>query len=261
MAGATAVAQERPATTEPALQLNELTVNFGGIVAVDHVSMSVGVGERWGVIGPNGAGKTTLFRMVSGEVLPTSGTVTLFGRDVTRAAPYRRAHRGIARTYQITNLFLGLTVLENVTIAAQALTRSRWRSWWPVQRRGELGEKIDRALEQVDLADRRHRVVSELSHGEQRQLELAMGLAGDPKVLLLDEPAAGLSAAERVIMRRLIKELPKDLSVVLIEHDMGLVLDLVDRILVLADGHPIATGTPDEIRANEQVQAVYLRSD
>jgi branched-chain amino acid transport system ATP-binding protein len=248
-------------TAAPALDLDEVTIHFGGITAVDHVSMTVQTGERWGVIGPNGAGKTTLFKMVSGELVPSSGRVTLFGSDVTKAAPYRRAHRGIGRTYQVTNLFLGLTVEENVTIAAQALTRSRWRSWWPVQLRGALGEKVDRALEQVDLADRRHRTVSELSHGEQRQLELAMGLAGDPKVLLLDEPAAGLSAAERVLMRRLIANLPEDLSVVLIEHDMGLVLDLVQRILVLADGHPIATGSPEEIRNNEQVQAVYLRSD
>jgi branched-chain amino acid transport system ATP-binding protein len=245
----------------PALELDEVTIRFGGITAVDHVSLTVATGERWGVIGPNGAGKTTLFRTVSGEVPPTEGTISLFGRDVTRAPPYRRAHRGIGRTYQVTNLFLGLTVQENVTIAAQALTRSRWRSWWPVQLRGPLGEKVDRALEQVDLGDRRDRTVSELSHGEQRQLELAVGLAGDPKVLLLDEPAAGLSAAERVLMRGLIADLPTDLSVVLIEHDMGLVLDLVDRILVLADGRPIAIGTPDEIRANEQVQAVYLRSD
>ena len=248
-------------SASPALELDEVTIRFGGITAVDHVSLTVATGERWGVIGPNGAGKTTLFRTVSGEVPPTEGTISLFGRDVTRAPPYRRAHRGIGRTYQVTNLFLGLTVQENVTIAAQALTRSRWRSWWPVQLRGALGEKVDRALEQVDLGDRRDRTVSELSHGEQRQLELAVGLAGDPKVLLLDEPAAGLSAAERVLMRGLIADLPTDLSVVLIEHDMGLVLDLVDRILVLADGRPIAIGTPDEIRANEQVQAVYLRAD
>jgi branched-chain amino acid transport system ATP-binding protein len=245
----------------PALRLDDVTIHFGGITAVDGVSISVGRGDRWGVIGPNGAGKTTLFRIVSGELLPSSGKVELFGRDVTRAPPYRRAHRGIGRTYQVSNLFLGLTVEENVTVAAQGLTRSRWRSWWPVQLKGALGERVDKALEQVDLADRRHRVVSELSHGEQRQLELAMGLAGEPKVLLLDEPAAGLSASERVLMRTLITALPPELSVVLIEHDMGLVLDLVGSVLVLDNGRPIATGTPDEIRANEQVQAVYLKAD
>jgi branched-chain amino acid transport system ATP-binding protein len=244
-----------------ALDLDGVTVDFGGLRAVDHVSMTVGTGERWGVIGPNGAGKTTLFRTISGEVMATGGSVALFGKDVTRMAPYRRAHRGIGRTYQVTNLFLGLTVVENLTIAAQALSPARWRSWWPVQLRGELKERIDGALEQVDLADRRDRLVSELSHGEQRQLELAMGLAGRPKVLLLDEPAAGLSAGERVLMRTLIERLPEDLAVVLIEHDMGLVLELVDRVLVLDNGRPIATGTPEEISADEDVQAVYLRSD
>ena len=249
------------AAAETALELDDVVIAFGGIRAVDHVSMQVRSGERWAVIGPNGAGKTTLFRTVSGEVRPTSGTVHLRGRDITRSSPNRRAHRGIGRTYQVTNLFLGLTVEQNLAIAAQALTSSRWRSWWPLQLRGALGGTIDRVLDQVELADRRHRLVGELSHGEQRQLELAMGLAGEPVVLLLDEPAAGLSAAERQLMRTLIAGLPADLSVVLIEHDMRLVLDLVDRVLVLDNGRPIATGTPDEIRANDEVQAVYLRAD
>jgi branched-chain amino acid transport system ATP-binding protein len=248
-------------TDDTALTLDSVTVRFGGVLAVDKVSMTVRAGERRAVIGPNGAGKTTLFRTVSGEVLPNSGTVELFGRDITRKPPNRRAHLGIGRTYQVTNLFPALSVEENVTVAAHGLSSRRFWSWWPVHLTGELGERVDRALEQVGLTNRRHRIVSELSHGEQRQLELAMGLAGAPRVLLLDEPAAGLSASERVLMRDLILGLPDDLALVLIEHDMDLALRLVDWVTVLDNGHQIAEGPPDEIRENEEVQAVYLRSD
>ena len=244
-----------------ALNLDGVTVRFGGVVAVDDVSMTVRAGERRAVIGPNGAGKTTLFRTVSGEVLPNDGRIELFGRDITRRPPNRRAHLGIGRTYQVTNLFLSMTVEENVTVAAHGLSGRRFWSWWPVRLTGELGERVDRALEQVDLTNRRHRTVSELSHGEQRQLELAMGLAGNPRVLLLDEPAAGLSASERVLMRNLILGLPDDLALVLIEHDMDLALRLVEWVTVLDNGRQIADGPPDEIRDNEEVQAVYLRSE
>jgi branched-chain amino acid transport system ATP-binding protein len=245
----------------PALTLDGVTVRFGGVLAVDDVSMTVRAGERRAVIGPNGAGKTTLFRAVSGEVLPNAGRVELFGRDITRKPPNRRAHLGIGRTYQVTNLFPALSVEDNVAVAAHGQSRKRYYSWQPVRLRGDIGERVDRALEQVDLADRRNRRVSELSHGEQRQLELAMGLAGEPRVLLLDEPAAGLSASERVLMRDLILGLPDDLSLILIEHDMDLALRLVDWVTVLDNGHQIADGSPDEIRENETVQAVYLRSE
>jgi branched-chain amino acid transport system ATP-binding protein len=245
----------------PALSLDGVTVRFGGVLAVDGVSMTVRPGERRAVIGPNGAGKTTLFRAVSGEVVPGRGRVELFGRDITRLRPNRRAHLGIGRTYQVTNLFPTLSVVDNVTVAAHGLSRRRFRAWWPVRLRGELSERVDWALEQVGLADRRDRTVSELSHGEQRQLELALGLAGQPRLLLLDEPAAGLSASERVLMRDLILGLPDDLSLVLIEHDMDLALRLVDRVTVLDNGRQIAEGHPDEIRENEEVQAVYLRDE
>jgi branched-chain amino acid transport system ATP-binding protein len=245
----------------PALRLDAVTMRFGGLVAVSYVSMRVERGERWAVIGPNGAGKTTLFKTISGELEPTSGTIELFGEDVTRTRADRRAHRGIGRTYQVTELFMGLTVQENVLLAAQGLSRVRFRSWWPVRLRGELAERVDSALEQLRLTKVRARLVSELSHGEQRQLELAVALAGQPSVLLLDEPAAGLSASERMLMRMLIDGLPKDLTIVLIEHDMSLALELAERVLALDNGKPIAEGTPAEIRDNEQVQAVYLRSD
>ena len=245
----------------PALKLDGVSMRFGGLVAVNAVSLSLAQGQRCAVIGPNGAGKTTLFRTVAGEAYPTSGRIELFSKDVTRMAPNRRAHRGIGRTYQVTDVFLDLTVEENVAIAAQALTRSRFTLWRPLRISGELGQRVDRALEQVELADRRDRIAHELSHGEQRQLELALALAGDPKVLLLDEPAAGLSASERVLMRRLIEGLPTDLTMVLIEHDMSLALDLVEHVLVMDNGETIAQGVPDAIRGNEQVQAVYLKSD
>jgi branched-chain amino acid transport system ATP-binding protein len=245
----------------PALTLDGVTVRFGGVLAVDDVSMTVRAGERRAVIGPNGAGKTTLFRTVSGEVLPNSGRIELFGRDITRKPPNRRAHLGIGRTYQVTNLFPALSIIENVAVAAHGQSRQRFRSWLPVRLNGDIGDRVDWALEQVGLADRRDRKVSELSHGEQRQLELALGLAGQPRLLLLDEPAAGLSASERVNMRDLILGLPDDLSLILIEHDMDLALRLVDWVTVLDNGRQIADGSPDEIRENEQVQAVYLRSE
>jgi branched-chain amino acid transport system ATP-binding protein len=243
------------------LELDHVGVRFGGLQAVDDVSLRVAAGERWAVIGPNGAGKTTLFKTITGECLPATGKVRLFGRDVTRWPPHRRARTGLGRTYQVTNVFPRLTVRQNVTIAAQANRPGRLRCWWPQRTHGELGDRIDATLEQVGLTRQRDRLAGELSHGEQRQLELALGLAGEPRVLLLDEPAAGLSASERGLMRQLIGELPAELSVVLIEHDMALALDLVERVLCMDNGRPIAAGDPAEIRANEQVQAVYLRSD
>lgn len=243
-----------------ALRLEQVTVIFGGLRAVDEVSMMVHRGQRWAIIGPNGAGKTTLFRAISGEVSPTSGHVELLGEDVTGKAPYRLAHRGLGRTYQVTNLFSGLTVQENVAIAAQGNSRSRFRSWWPARLGGELGRRVERALEQVGLTGLETRTVDELSHGEQRQLELAVALASEPDVLLLDEPAAGLSASERQTMRQLIDGLSRELTILLIEHDMNLALELVEQVMCLHNGKVIAEGTPDEIRDNEEVQAVYLGS-
>jgi branched-chain amino acid transport system ATP-binding protein len=223
------------------------------------VSLRVGAGERWAVIGPNGAGKTTLFRTVSGEVRPTEGTVHLFGDDMSRAAPYRKAQRGVGRTYQVTELFQALTVQDNLTIAYQATKPIKFAFWKTVDMNGEVSDRIDEVLDQVGLVGVRDTLVREMSHGEQRQLEIAMALASDPRVLLLDEPAAGLSAAERRIMKALVDGLPRDLSIVLIEHDMTIALELVERVLVLDNGHMIAEGPPDAIRDNQQVQDVYLR--
>jgi branched-chain amino acid transport system ATP-binding protein len=218
-------------------------------------------GQRWAVIGPNGAGKTTLFRTISGEVRPTEGSVELFGRDMSRAAPYRKAQCGVGRTYQVTELFQELTVEDNLIIATQAVSRRRFCFWEPVRMVGDLDETIGSVLDAVGLTAERHTPVSEMSHGEQRQLEIAMALASNPKLLLLDEPAAGLSAAERKMMKGLINGLPRDLSIVLIEHDMDIALDLVERVLVLDNGFEIAEGEPDEIRNDQRVQDVYLKFD
>lgn len=246
---------------EPVLDVDEVSVFFGGVVAVDGVSLRVERGSRWAVIGPNGAGKTTLFRTIAGEVHPSRGRVYLFGKDSSRAQPYTKAQRGLARTYQVTNLFLALSVEENLAIAAQARSASRFACWRMLRMKGWVDERISRVLESVGLTHRRHDVVSELSHGEQRQLEIGMTLATEPELVLLDEPAAGLSAAERRMMADLISSLSEDLSVVLIEHDMDIALELVDRVLVLDNGRPIAEGGPDEIRNNQTVQDVYLKSD
>ncbi len=241
------------------MNVQDVTVRFGGVTAVNKVSLQVEAGERWAVIGPNGAGKTTLFRTISGEVRPTEGRVELFGDDMSRAAPYRKAQRGVGRTYQVTELFQQLTVEANVVIAIHAVTPTRFIFWRPVRTSGALNDSIESVLGAVGLINQRYTVVSQLSHGEQRQLEIAMALASNPRLLLLDEPAAGLSAAERKIMKTLVNDLPRDLSIVLIEHDMDIALDLVDRVLVLDNGDMIAEGEPDEIRVDQRVQDVYLR--
>lgn len=242
-----------------ALFVDDLAVHFGGVKAVDGVSLGVDRGARWAVIGPNGAGKTTLFRSITGEVYPNSGRVHLFGEDVTTTSPHRRAQMGIGRTFQVTTLFTRLTVEENLALAGQARMASRFIPWRPLRLRGELADRVEGALKRVDLEARRTTRVSELSHGEQRQLEIAVALASRPRLLLLDEPAAGLSTAERRLIRDLINGLPRDLPIVLIEHDMDIALELVDMVLVLDNGKPIAEGKPDEIRADQRVQDVYLR--
>ncbi len=247
-------------TASPILHVDDVTVRFGGVTAVDGVTFRVERGSRWAVIGPNGAGKTTLFKAISGEVRPTIGRVHLFGVDTSRAQPNRKAQRGLGRTYQVTELFQALTVEENMAIAAQARTPSRFHSWRPLRIRGSIDDRITKALHQLHISDERFTVVSEMSHGKQRSLEIAIALATEPEILLLDEPAAGLSAAERRTMKELVEGLPRDLTIVLIEHDMDIALELVERVLVLDNGKMIAEGDPDEIRSNQRVQDVYLKS-
>ena len=241
-----------------ALELSGVTKAFGGLVAVSDVSMRVAARERRAVIGPNGAGKTTLFRLISGELPVTRGEIRLLGQDITRLPSHRRVGRGLGRTYQITNIFPALSVEDNLMLAAIGLGRSKFDLLRPVPRRGPFRERVERALLDVGLQDRATVAARELSHGEQRQLELALALVGQPRVLLLDEPGAGLSSAERARMADLVRNLPADLTLVIIEHDMDLVLNLVDRVTCLHNGRVIADETPATIRDNQTVQDIYL---
>jgi branched-chain amino acid transport system ATP-binding protein len=242
----------------PVLRLEGVVRRFGGLVAVDGVSLSLGPRRRLAVIGPNGAGKTTLFRLIAGDVAPSEGRVHLFGRDVTRMPAHRRARLGLSRTFQVTNLFGGLSVLDNVRLAVQARGSGRWRFLAPIRRGDQVGAAARAALERVGIGARADDRVADLSHGEQRQLEVAMALATGPRLLLLDEPAAGLSAGERARLRELLESLPRELPLLLIEHDMRLALSLADEVLCLHNGRQIAHGPPGEVRDDATVQAVYL---
>ncbi|HEV2825614.1 MAG TPA: ABC transporter ATP-binding protein [Actinomycetota bacterium] len=244
--------------TEPVLRLEGVSRRFGGLVAVDGVSLTLGPRRRLAVIGPNGAGKTTLFRLIAGDVPPSQGRIFLFGREVTRLPAHRRARLGLSRTFQVSNLFAGLSVLDNVRLAAQAGQPGRWRRLGPVRPGDRVGLAAMEALERAGIAARAGDRVAELSHGEQRQLEVALALATSPRLLLLDEPAAGLSAGERSRLRELLGSLPDSLPLLLIEHDMTLALSLADEVLCLHNGRPIALGPPDRVRGDPTVQAVYL---
>jgi branched-chain amino acid transport system ATP-binding protein len=222
------------------------------------VSLTVAPGERRAIIGPNGAGKTTLFSLISGEARPTGGRITLFGHDVTRAAPHRRAGLGLARTYQITNLFPRLTALENCLLAVQALSPAKFHVHRALSRYPAFYERARRVLDAVGLADKEAEAVRNLSHGEQRQLEIALALAGSPRLLLLDEPTAGLSPAESHAMTALLKNLDAAITVLVIEHDMDVAFALTDRITVLHYGKVVADGLAQEVKANALVQEIYL---
>jgi branched-chain amino acid transport system ATP-binding protein len=243
---------------EVALSLSDVSKAFGGLRAVDGVILQVDRGERRAIIGPNGAGKTTLFNLISGELQPTGGRITLFGRDITRLPPHRRAALGLARTYQITNLFPRLTVLENCLLATQALTPAKLHLHRALSRYPALFERARSLLEAVGLIGKDDETVRNLSHGEQRQLEIALALAGAPKLLLLDEPTAGLSPAESQMMTGLLKKLDSAITILIIEHDMGVAFELTNRITVLHFGKAVADGLADEVKANPLVQEIYL---
>jgi branched-chain amino acid transport system ATP-binding protein len=240
------------------LELDHVGVRFDALKAVDDVSLRVIRGERRAIIGPNGAGKTTLFNAVTGVVPPSVGSVKFDGRDITRLPPHRRARFGISRTFQITNLFQSLTVEQNMELALRGLTDRKFSMFGADEMTNEERNQADRALGLSRLGARAKSLVSELSYGEQRQLEMALALAPNPRLLLLDEPAAGLSPSERVIVADIIRALPKDITIVLIEHDMDLVLSLVDWVTCLNNGQFLADGTPAEIRSNSDIQDVYL---
>ena len=241
-----------------ALRLSRISKVFGGLRAVDEVSLDVQPGERRALIGPNGAGKTTLFNLIAGALPVTLGSITLFGEDVTRMTAHRRAWRGLARTFQISNLFPTLSVLENCLLAVQALTSARLSMHRPLSGYRALHDRAHATLEAVGLADRAHRTVRQLSHGEQRQLEIGLALAGSPKLLLLDEPTAGLSPAESRHMADLLAKLDPAMTVLIIEHDMDIALEIARHVTVLHYGRVIADGTRDEIRAHPMVREIYL---
>ena len=242
----------------PLLQLQSVSIHFGALKAVDGVTLQLAAGERVAILGPNGAGKTTLFNAITGMTPATGGKVLFDGDDITRATPDRRAQRGIARTFQITNLFFGLSIEDNLLLATRGLSRSRFAFWRRGDAQGDERGIVDSALARCHLEGKRHLLVKEISHGEQRQLELAMSLTSSPRLLLLDEPAAGLSPAERVVMAEVIRGLPATLSLVLIEHDIDLALGLVDRVVCMVQGAVLVEGKPDEIRGNAQVKEIYL---
>jgi len=247
-------------TVEPALSVTDLSKAFGGLKAVNGVRLSVAPGERRALIGPNGAGKTTLFNLISGQLVPTEGKIILFGQDVTKLPPNRRAALGLARTFQITNLFSNLTVLENLLMAVQALERTKLMLLKPVSAYPHLFVRAREILTSVGLAEKEGERVKNLSHGEQRQMEIGMALACRPRLLLLDEPTAGLSLAESRLMTALLKKLDDGITLLVIEHDMDVAFTLTDRVTALHNGTVVADGHRDEVRANALVREIYLGS-
>ncbi len=244
--------------TTPILTLTGISVRFGALKAVDDVSMALEAGERRAVIGPNGAGKTTLFNAITGTILPASGRIVFEGADITIKPPSRRARMRMARTFQITNLFDQLTVVQNMRLAARGLSPAKFSMFAKDTLTSRQMEQVRHALAAARLDAREHLLVKELSYGEQRQLEVAMALAAEPRLLLLDEPAAGLSPGERGFLSEIVRSLPRTITVMLIEHDMDLALGLADEVTVMQNGKIIAEDKPTNIRANPLVQEVYL---
>ncbi len=242
----------------PLLRVDNLVRRYGGITATDNLSMEVVPGELHAIIGPNGAGKTTLISQLTGQVMPNSGTIRFAGRDVTSLPSYKRSRLGLARSFQITSLLKDFSAIDNVALAAQAHDGHSFRFWGNARKEPRLREAARAALERVGLGKRADIVVSQLSHGEQRELELAVALATRPQLLLLDEPMAGLGVTESARMVALLKELRKEVTIVLVEHDMEAVFALADRITVLVYGRVIACDVPNAIRKHEEVKRAYL---
>jgi branched-chain amino acid transport system ATP-binding protein len=241
-----------------ALQLAGLSKSFGGLRALRGINLSLEPGERHAIIGPNGAGKTTLFNVITGLLSASTGQVLLFGQDVTRWPSQRRSALGMARTFQITSLFPKLTVLDNVLMAVNGTRRTKFVMWRFLSSFREVFDKAETLLDAAGFLDRKDVEVRSLSHGEQRQLEIVLGLASDPRLLLLDEPAAGLSSGESQDMARFLGRLDRGLAILLIEHDMEVVFDVADRVTVLHFGEVLQTGTVDDIRHSGRVREIYL---
>ncbi|MGZ0712411.1 ABC transporter ATP-binding protein (plasmid) [Coraliomargarita sp. W4R53] len=241
----------------PALLVTGLSKSYGGLKAMRPIDLVVGNGERVSVIGTNGAGKSTLFNCIAGTVPATTGTVSYFGRDISKLSAAHRARLGIARTFQTSQLFDQMTAAQNVYVALGG-REFTGGMLWHVTRDTRRWERVERLLERVGLAAVHDSIVADLSHGEQRQLELAMAFALQPKLLMLDEPAAGFSPAERTRLIQILRELPEEVSLILIEHDMDIALAVAHRVVVMHDGEKILEGTPDEIRSSERVREIYL---
>jgi branched-chain amino acid transport system ATP-binding protein len=243
---------------DPLLRVEKLVRRFGGVIATDHVSLDVGQGELHAIIGPNGAGKTTLLSQLTGQLPPHSGTIHFAGADITRLPAFRRSALGLARSFQITSLLPDFTASDNVALAAQAHDGHSFYFWGNARKESALRNAALAALKRVGLEHRADVVVSRLSHGEQRELELAVALATKPQLLLLDEPMAGLGTTESARMVKLLQELRREVTIVLVEHDMDAVFALADRITVLVYGRVIASDVPAAIRQNEEVKRAYL---
>ena len=247
------------AGASPILRTEGLSMSFGGLTAVNNVGVSVARGEIRAIIGPNGAGKSTFFNCITGVLRPTAGRIILNGEDVAGLPPNEVSHRGLARSYQITNILPGATVLENVRVAAQ----SRWHAWNMLRHRFSFPDLVDRAravLDAVGLREQEDEVAANLSHGAQRNLEIGIALATEPEILCLDEPTAGMSVSETHATVDLVRRIAKNLTIVIVEHDMEVVMGLAETITVLHYGEVLAEGTPAQIQANPRVQEVYLKT-
>jgi branched-chain amino acid transport system ATP-binding protein len=245
-------------TSSYALEVIHLNKAFGGLAVTQDISLVIRPGERRLLIGPNGAGKTTLFNQISGDMRPSSGQIRLFGRDVTRLASYQRAHLGLSRTYQIITLFTGDTLEHNITLGLLGLQPSRWQMWRPLSFYGDLATEARRILDAAGLLHLAAHPISEIAYGEKRRVELAMALAQKPRVLLLDEPLAGLSNTERAVVKSLIASIPRETTVIMIEHDMDTALDLAETVTLLNYGRVIVDGDRDAVIADQRTREVYL---
>ena len=241
-----------------ALRLSRLKKAFGGVPAMNDVSLEVALGERHLIIGPNGAGKTTLFNLITGDLTADAGTIHLFDEDISRLRSHQRAHRGLARTYQIITLFPKDSLEHNIVLSLLGLSPLRWALFQPLASHTDLQAEARRVLGMVGLEDRATRSIGQVSYGEKRRVEIAMALAQRPKLLLLDEPLAGLSREERVAVKALIAGIPRDVAVVMIEHDMDTALDLAERITVLHYGRVIVEGSRAEVVADPRTREIYL---
>ena len=245
--------------SEHCLQLINVGKSFGGIRANDNVCLDVKQGERVAILGPNGAGKTTLFNQISGEYFPTDGKILMYGQDVTHMNNYNRVKLGLARTFQITELFWDMTISENVVLALIGIRKDKkFQFFHSLGKQSALFEESSRLIASVGLTEKKDEQIKNLSYGDQRLVEIVMALASNPKILCLDEPNAGLSVLESRTMVNVIKNLSRDITILLIEHDIDLVFEVVDRIMVLQNGVPVATDTKENIRNNKRVQKIYL---